>query len=74
MHRTIRASHKLTKVMNKKSHKLTKVIKYERSKIAKPQAHQGDEQKEPKTINRKQGNYSLRRPPKLIIPQAVIRH
>ena len=22
----------------------------------------------------KQGNYSLRRPPKLIIPQAVIRH
>ena len=25
-------------------------------------------------VHRKQGNYSLRRPPKLIIPQAVIRH
>ena len=25
-------------------------------------------------LNSKQGNYSLRRPPKLIIPQAVIRH
>ena len=24
--------------------------------------------------SKKQGNYSLRRPPKLIIPQAVIRH
>ena len=26
------------------------------------------------TLHFKQGNYSLRRPPKLIIPQAVIRH
>ena len=28
----------------------------------------------PVLVRKKQGNYSLRRPPKLIIPQAVIRH
>ena len=32
-----------------------------------------DKEKDKDEYN-KQGNYSLRRPPKLIIPQAVIRH
>ena len=43
--------------------------------IEPPEAnYMGPVNNEKMRLNRKQGNYSLRRPPKLIIPQAVIRH